>query len=57
MVPGETKLSDVTKALESVGGAVAGAFDQPVPGALTLPALDTRMQHQRPRETPTISIA
>lgn len=56
-LPGDARASDLALAVKPLGGHVAAAFDHPTPGTLTLPVLDTRMQHQRPRETPTISIA
>ena len=57
MLPAEAGAPALLAALAPLSGRVIAALDYPVSGALTLPAPDTRMQHQRPRETPTISIA
>lgn len=57
MLPADAGAPALLAALAPLGGRIIAALDYPVYGALTLPAPDTRMQHQRPRETPTISIA
>lgn len=57
VISDDTLLSDVTQGLKILGGYIAAVFDRPSVGAVTFPEVDTRMQHQRPRQTPTISIA
>lgn len=57
MLPTDAGAPALLAALAPLGGRIIAALDYSAPGALTLPAHDTRMQHQRPRETPTISIA
>lgn len=57
MLPADAGAPALLAALAPLGGRIIAALDYPAPGALTLAAPDTRMQHQRPRETPTISIA